>query len=484
MTSAGRDDRMALGLMLLPVLVLAFALVSGKLIKPRLDALALPKSLTIRWPAALVRAPVGVVPPVVRPPIDIAYKPATLVIAPTSVALAQPLPATLGLPLIRREVSFAPAVRYVSLRPSLQPLLSVSRAITYPDRAPDGFGPAPLPAHDPLYAGAVGVRPDILAGARPVVVVLPAALAPPTVTVALPSPQLPDPALLLLPPALTAPPLAPDFAAPLPPQPIVPDAGTVITTEPQVAGGACRPARMAQIGAVSRPQAATPRRALDGAAFGLALAEAAEAQSGDLVFYTAEYKRIAYPLGDIPALHGSCSDVVIRAYRSLGIDLQEHVQRARVGSGDTNIDHRRTETLRKLFDRLGAALPISAYPEDYKPGDIVTYYRPHSRVSRAHVAIVSTQLAATGRPMIVHNRGWGAQLEDALFADEITGHYRLTGAMVPPEAEVTLIAGQTKPATRVAAAPRRVASHQGSVVNQRTDLTPGGKLASGRKIPN
>ena len=118
------------------------------------------------------------------------------------------------------------------------------------------------------------------------------------------------------------------------------------------------------------------------------------------------------------------TDVIIRAYRALGIDLQELVHRARVGSGDASIDHRRTEILRRFFARYGEALSVSDFPEDYQPGDIVTYYRPFSRVSRSHIAIVSDVLATTTRPMIVHNRGWELQLEDALFVDRITGHYR------------------------------------------------------------
>jgi len=158
--------------------------------------------------------------------------------------------------------------------------------------------------------------------------------------------------------------------------------------------------------------------------FGLRLAAAARSQTGELIIYTARYRSLAYPMGDVAPLHGACTDVVVRAYRALGIDLQELVHRAHVGSGDANIDHRRTETLRRFFARYGEALPVTAFPEDYRPGDIVTYYRPFSRVSRSHIAIVSDVLAPTTRPMIVHNRGWGPQIEDALFVDRITGHYR------------------------------------------------------------
>jgi hypothetical protein len=132
-------------------------------------------------------------------------------------------------------------------------------------------------------------------------------------------------------------------------------------------------------------------------------------------------------MGDVPALYGVCTDVVVRAYRALGIDLQELVHRARIGIGDRSIDHRRTETLRRFFARYGVSLPISDFAEDYLPGDIVTYSRPSGRTSQSHIAIVSDQVAASGRPMIVHNRAWGPTIEDALFANEITGHYRFDG---------------------------------------------------------
>jgi uncharacterized protein YijF (DUF1287 family) len=131
-------------------------------------------------------------------------------------------------------------------------------------------------------------------------------------------------------------------------------------------------------------------------------------------------------MGDIASLHGTCTDVVIRAYRALGVDLQQLVHEFRSGRGDRNIDHRRTETLRRFFTAQGASLPVTAFPEDYLPGDIVTYHRPFGRISNAHIAIVSDRLSASGRPMVIHNRGFGPQLEDALFADRITGHFRFS----------------------------------------------------------
>ncbi len=58
----------------------------------------------------------------------------------------------------------------------------------------------------------------------------------------------------------------------------------------------------------------------------------------------------------------------------------------------------------------------------------MTYHRSAGRTSQSHIAIVADVIAPSGRPMIVHNRGWGPQLEDALFLGNITGHYRFSGA--------------------------------------------------------
>ena len=165
----------------------------------------------------------------------------------------------------------------------------------------------------------------------------------------------------------------------------------------------------------------------DSDSFGLALAAAARSQLTEFVIYNDRYTRLKYPMGDVHPMYGVCTDVVIRAYRALGLDLQELVQKTKTGSGDPNIDHRRVDTLRKFFSRFGESLPISSYAEDFKPGDIVTYWRPQNRHSRTHIAIVSDVIGPSGRPLIIHNRGWGPQQEDGLFVDEITGHYRFSG---------------------------------------------------------
>jgi uncharacterized protein YijF (DUF1287 family) len=185
--------------------------------------------------------------------------------------------------------------------------------------------------------------------------------------------------------------------------------------------------------------------------FGVTLAAAALAQTESFVIYDARYTRIAFPAGDVPSLYGVCTDVIIRAYRALGIDLQAQLQQSRLRGGDTSIDHRRTETLRRFFDVYGERVAITPFAEDYLPGDIVTYYRPQNKSSTSHIAIVSDRIAPSGRPMIIHNRGHGVQLEDGLFVDRITGHYRYAATVAAPVTANVLIGPAVTAAQRMAA---------------------------------
>ena len=203
---------------------------------------------------------------------------------------------------------------------------------------------------------------------------------------------------------------------------------TRLTTLPPRDTVVLMPARTARadtcIATAAKPAQSTASTETSPSAFGRRLARAARAQTRDLVVYKDGYRQIGFPKGDVPRFYGVCTDVIVRAYRALGIDLQVLVHKARIGTGDTSIDHRRTKTLRRFFERHGKSLPVTDFVEEYQPGDIVTYYRAGGRTSQTHIAIVSDEIAPSGRPMIVHNRGWGPQLEDALFASDITGHYR------------------------------------------------------------
>ena len=162
--------------------------------------------------------------------------------------------------------------------------------------------------------------------------------------------------------------------------------------------------------------------------------QAAHEQIRHAVSYDSVYTRIPYAMGDVAANKGVCTDVVIRAYRAVSIDLQKLVHEdmtAHFGlypkswglkAPDSNIDHRRVPNLRVFLGRFGRSLPITQKPEDYAAGDLVTYRLPGNH---PHIAIVSDERAMFDRrPMIIHNIGWGPKQEDSLFGAEITGHFR------------------------------------------------------------
>ncbi len=164
------------------------------------------------------------------------------------------------------------------------------------------------------------------------------------------------------------------------------------------------------------------------------LSEAAIELTTHRVVYTPAYMAIAYPNGDVPANTGVCTDVIIRAYRKLGIDLQKEVHEDMrnyfdaypkiwgLKKPDTNIDHRRVPNLRTFFGRHGTPLNVSGNPSDYKPGDIVTWNLPGNL---PHIGIVVNKKTDDGnRHLIVHNIGNGQELSDCLFTYAITGHYR------------------------------------------------------------
>lgn len=150
---------------------------------------------------------------------------------------------------------------------------------------------------------------------------------------------------------------------------------------------------------------------------------AARAQIGVTLRYDGSYQRIAYPGGDVPLDRGVCTDVVIRAYRGIGIDLQKlvHEDMSAAGRADRNIDHRRVPNLAAFFRRHGSSIAPTRRADDYRPGDIVAWRLPGGL---NHIGIVADRQTPSGTPLVIHNIGAGAQMEDVLFAYEMTGHYR------------------------------------------------------------
>lgn len=171
--------------------------------------------------------------------------------------------------------------------------------------------------------------------------------------------------------------------------------------------------------------------------FATKLSAAAINLTKNRVEYDGSYFNIPYPNGDVPAGKGVCTDVVIRAYRQLGIDLQKEVhedmkahfnaypKKWGLKKTDTNIDHRRVPNLMTFFSRYGIKKSATTNAGNYLPGDIVTW---DLGGGLTHIGIVVNRKSPDGeRFLIVHNIGRGQELSDCLFEYAITGHYYYEG---------------------------------------------------------
>jgi len=164
------------------------------------------------------------------------------------------------------------------------------------------------------------------------------------------------------------------------------------------------------------------------------LIDGAVVQASVTTGYDPSYVKLAYPLGDVPKETGVCSDVVVRAFRNAGIDLQKEVhedmdrawseypRKWGATSPDANIDHRRVLNLMTYFARQGKALPVTGNKDEYLPGDVVSWDLGQGL---DHIGLVTNMWSESEkRCLVIHNIGAGARVEDVLFAWKITGHYR------------------------------------------------------------
>jgi len=167
--------------------------------------------------------------------------------------------------------------------------------------------------------------------------------------------------------------------------------------------------------------------------FSKKLSDAAVELTTHKVQYDPTYFSIPYPNGDVPSDKGVCTDVVIRAYRKLGIDLQKEVHEDMASNfslypkdwglktTDKNIDHRRVPNLMTFFKRHGTVKKKSTNPNDYAPGDIVTW---NLGGGTNHIGILIDQKSRDNeRYLVVHNIGNGQEISDCLFQFKIIGHY-------------------------------------------------------------
>ena len=156
------------------------------------------------------------------------------------------------------------------------------------------------------------------------------------------------------------------------------------------------------------------------------LVEAALYRTTQKVRYDPAYVALDYPGGDVPADTGVCTDVVIRSYRALGIDLQPLVHEDMKASfsaypklwglkrPDKNIDHRRVPNLETFFKRHDGR--VNEGEGTYLPGYLITWDLDGNGLW--HIGIV------VGPDTFVHNIGAGPVLETGLRQWKVVGHYR------------------------------------------------------------
>ncbi|MEZ0215978.1 MAG: DUF1287 domain-containing protein [Rariglobus sp.] len=167
---------------------------------------------------------------------------------------------------------------------------------------------------------------------------------------------------------------------------------------------------------------------------GSKISTGARQQIGVTTSYDPSYVKLTYPGGDVPLHTGVCTDVVVRALRSTGLDLQKEVhedmrknfslypQNWGLKTPDKNIDHRRVPNLMRYFERKQIALAENLMaPETYLPGDIVTWRLEGGLL---HIGVVSEKTSSK-IPLVIHNIGAGTKEENVLFAYTVIGHYRI-----------------------------------------------------------
>ena len=160
------------------------------------------------------------------------------------------------------------------------------------------------------------------------------------------------------------------------------------------------------------------------------LIDSARRQVGVTKIYDPSYVRIKYPMGDIDIKRGVCTDVIVRAFRGIGIDLQKEIYLDKKAHPDrykglyytdrldSNIDHRRVKNLQVYFRAKGYSVK-----DRFLPGDIVVWKLPGSNLD--HIGVCSDRLNRRGEPLIIHNVGYGAKEEDVLRSYHIVEHFRV-----------------------------------------------------------
>lgn len=162
------------------------------------------------------------------------------------------------------------------------------------------------------------------------------------------------------------------------------------------------------------------------------------------IVYDPSYRTIGYPMGDVPANVGVCTDAVIRVLRDCHIDLQEKMniaiksdnrdnggRRYHIKKPNTSIDHRRVWNLKKMFDNWAGytgegtccSFIVHGIPTEgmygegfYPPGTMVIY---EMWPGQGHIGIVID----SEQNLIFHQVGYGQVIDASLHSWKIVGAY-------------------------------------------------------------
>jgi uncharacterized protein YijF (DUF1287 family) len=131
--------------------------------------------------------------------------------------------------------------------------------------------------------------------------------------------------------------------------------------------------------------------------------------------YTEGYVTIKFPMGDVPREMGVCTDVIIRAVRNAGMDLQKELRddilRAKSaypmvkGKPNPHIDQRRVATLLPFFKRHWEAhtAKLDDPNDPLRPGDVVFMDTFPNKSGPDHIGIISDTIGEAGLPLVINN---------------------------------------------------------------------------------
>lgn len=153
----------------------------------------------------------------------------------------------------------------------------------------------------------------------------------------------------------------------------------------------------------------------------------------DAALYDQSYVTLAYPGGDVPREIGACTDVIVRALRNAGVDLQvevhEDIARAprrypMVERRNPDIDHRRVRTILPWFRAHWTTLDPTAA---LRAGDVVFMETIADRKGPDHIGVIGHGRGDDGELLVANSwtDGFRTSFMSLLGRVEVTDRFRM-----------------------------------------------------------